>query len=1144
MTSGEKLFFFILTFSFLLAKTVPLEFALVPIINCYDLNRNKSSDFVAMSNSDVPRTLYHIELSSTNAEILWEYTMPEDKKGYFVDVILEDFDNNGTIELIAAAYQDEKKDIFYIFSANATGFHDAPPIVTGLQNISFTMNNPRRLYPLETDTNQPSMFLLSQGSPNRKIIMCEFLDDKIIARGSVGEKFLNNTMAPIDIALGDFNGDGIEDIFILDNGFNPAGYFIYSDGNEEELGLPDYPRLQFLNEKGVDINFDGTDDLVIINRSGELMSNIWDTKSISLSEEKIQNIIIKLDNGIIYLTGISQTGKIRNYSIDPLTRSILSTNFELPAFTVADYSRAYSLATSHEIFISHNGDHPEIWSIPLTMELITDAPLPIRPQRIYYQEPDYVINVGEDFSHHIEGNANASFRNFTEENIPSGMDFDLEEVKLVWTPTQSQLGYHKLSYTLELMEKGNLERGTDEGKKFVSQNEYIVKKNYSYLIYVNDFVTFKNVNENITIVNGELFKEIIQIDDKNGDAQLSVEIISGNNDAEFHLFPPVVISDSLDTMSEPDGTVAKESVYVDSVQTDINKITVDDSSEKQLPDFLQIAEEIVETEVVKETIVDTLIKPEEMEKEVLVDTNYLEISYTELIIHQAQFSWEPQTEPGDYNFTVKVTDGFTADTMALTLTVHPGIDLSMNTTRFTATVGEFFNTDIINIQVPPSDNYEYLHNNAPENMRIDTTGSINWVPLPTQIDNYNFEIEVTDGIASTLLKYNIYVNAPPVISSRPPTIFILPKGGKLNFAMKSFDLNSNTKLDWKLLSGPTEMTLSQQGDLQWSGNELGHHPYEIQLSDGIDSVQWKASIYVNTPPVITSIPIKAIPTGEQYFYPLFARDENTISPFDSLAVNEIIYSLVQGPEGMNIDENNTLIWETRDNPPGEYMIAITASDGADDAIQVFPVFINSFPVITSSDSLTVSVGDTLKFQIKAYDPNPMDTLTFHLDTLHKDLVMELHSGLLIWTPKKSDIGLNTFNLQVKDGHDDTGTKMQLHIYVFVLPQLTSELLSEAFADIEYTVFLTSENMYGNKLSGTESIIIDTATFNDYNFSEYTHLFKWTPGEKDKGDHEIVIKLTDDFGFTTYHTHKLSVFANPCVHCDKEDKSTPADTTGN
>ena len=80
MTSGGKLFFFILTFPFLHAKVVPLEFSLVPIINCYDLNGNGSSDFVAMPNSDLPRTLYHIELSSTNAEILWEFTMPEDEK--------------------------------------------------------------------------------------------------------------------------------------------------------------------------------------------------------------------------------------------------------------------------------------------------------------------------------------------------------------------------------------------------------------------------------------------------------------------------------------------------------------------------------------------------------------------------------------------------------------------------------------------------------------------------------------------------------------------------------------------------------------------------------------------------------------------------------------------------------------------------------------------------------------------------------------------------------------------------------------------------------------------------------------------------------------------------------------------------------
>ena len=40
MTFGEKIFFFILAFRFLVATAVPLEFSLVPKINCFDLNRN------------------------------------------------------------------------------------------------------------------------------------------------------------------------------------------------------------------------------------------------------------------------------------------------------------------------------------------------------------------------------------------------------------------------------------------------------------------------------------------------------------------------------------------------------------------------------------------------------------------------------------------------------------------------------------------------------------------------------------------------------------------------------------------------------------------------------------------------------------------------------------------------------------------------------------------------------------------------------------------------------------------------------------------------------------------------------------------------------------------------------------------------
>ena len=1234
MTFGEKIFFFIFGFRFLVATTVPLEFSLVPKINCFDLNRNGNPDFIALSNSASPRTVYHIEVSSSKTEILWEFTMPETKKGYFVDMILGDFDKDGVIELIATAYQDDSNDIFYIFSLDEFGYNGTPPTITGIKNIS-SINNPRRLYKMQPGANGQSLFLLTQGSPNRQVIMCEYLGDEILSVGSMGKEFLKNTMSPIDIALGDFDGDGGEDIFILDNGFIPSGYIIYSDGKEMSNTLSGYPRLKYLHENGVDLNFDGTDDIVMVNRSGELMSDIWGNEPLSFSKDKINSIIIKPDNGFVYLTSITKSGEIENYSLDPLTRSILSSEIISPKFNHNGYKTVHSLITQKDILLFHDGNNPELWLTSLAIELITDTPSPLPIQRIYNRNPDYVINVGDNFSHLIQWETSATFRNFTEEFLPENMEFDLDELTLNWIPRQVQLGYHELSYKLELREKGNRKLASDNGKIYVSQNEPLSEKPYSFLLYVNDPISFQKQQDSITIVNGELFEWIIPIDDDNADAQLSVKIISGEKSANYDLLQPEITLVPVDNKIEEEPAVveseeiveidlevktdtavpqqetiienikieSEEPIYVDSVRTEYEKFAEEKleseedpfkktKQESSVEEFKTMEEEYREKLKTHKKIlkdgkniwipIDSLLVSEDSttveepkienpevsevatipasdslsfsdktgDEELIVenieeisstDNQFVEITYAELVKHKTQFSWLPHTAPGDYNFTIAVTDGFTSDTSLFTITVHPEIDLSLNKTHFTATVDQMFNTSLILKPSSQSEKYNFNLIDAPENMRIDTAGTINWVPLPTQVDDYNFQLEVTDGIATSRLQYEIYVNAPPVISSRPGEIFILPLGEQLNFPMENFDMNTNTELKWKLLSGPTDMALNSQGVLSWGGFELGHHPYEIQLTDGIDSVQWKASIYVNAPPVITSKPVVAVPEGDIYKYPLFAMDENTISPKDSLAENIITFSLAQGPEGMKI-EDNILVWETNDNHPGEYMVAITANDGVQDAIQVFPVFINSFPVITSPDSVTVQLGDTLRMQIEAYDPNPGDSLTFHLDSLRNGLVLELHNGLITWLPENSDIGLHKFTLQVKDGHDNTGTAIPFQIYVYRPPLLTSELSTEAFVGLEYAAFITAEDLYGKKLSSPESIQIDSASFNYYNLSEYAHLFKWTPRDVDKGDHEFIIRITDEHGFITLHHHKLSVFTNPCVQCNNDEM--PTDSTGN
>ena len=152
------------------------------------------------------------------------------------------------------------------------------------------------------------------------------MNGEINSVGAYGNNFLSQSMGPLELSLGNFDEDNIEDIFILSNGPDPEGYFIFSNGTEENVDLDNLHHLQLLHNRGVDLNFDGTDDLIMVNRVGGLISNIWGKQSIVLSESKIQDILVKPDNGLIHLFSISQMGKIVHYTIE-LFPSLIGSHF-------------------------------------------------------------------------------------------------------------------------------------------------------------------------------------------------------------------------------------------------------------------------------------------------------------------------------------------------------------------------------------------------------------------------------------------------------------------------------------------------------------------------------------------------------------------------------------------------------------------------------------------------------------------------------------------------------------------------------------------------------------------------------------------------------------------------------------------------
>ncbi|SVD98331.1 uncharacterized protein METZ01_LOCUS451185, partial [marine metagenome] len=138
-----------------------------------------------------------------------------------------------------------------------------------------------------------------------------------------------------------------------------------------------------------------------------------------------------------------------------------------------------------------------------------------------------------------------------------------------------------------------------------------------------------------------------------------------------------------------------------------------------LHDTITIGYEFIDTALVEEKYPDTLKLETEFESP-QEDTNYIEILYRELVSHQAQFSWHPIVKPGDYDFIISASDGFTSDTATFTISVHPEIDISMNQTKYNATVDEVFTTQIILLQEPRSTKFTYELIHAPENMKIDS----------------------------------------------------------------------------------------------------------------------------------------------------------------------------------------------------------------------------------------------------------------------------------------------------------------------------------------------------------------------------------------------------------------------------------------
>ena len=153
-----------------------------------------------------------------------------------------------------------------------------------------------------------------------------------------------------------------------------------------------------------------------------------------------------------------------------------------------------------------------------------------------------------------------------------------------------------------------------------------------------------------------------------------------------------------------------------------------------------------------------------------------------------------------------------------------------------------------------------------------------------------------------------------------------------------------------------------------------------------------------TKPEFISTPNEYIALGDTFIYKLEATDKNKEKPFSPQEPNELFYKIIYGPERSTINKKNTLIWTPKTENLGENKFLLEVTDSLASNSQEFIVFVNDKPSITSIDSLSIELGDTLKHLFYVEDLNQNSEFSYNIKTTLDEILFSRKTGTLTWIP--------------------------------------------------------------------------------------------------------------------------------------------------
>ena len=166
------------------------------------------------------------------------------------------------------------------------------------------------------------------------------------------------------------------------------------------------------------------------------------------------------------------------------------------------------------------------------------------------------------------------------------------------------------------------------------------------------------------------------------------------------------------------------------------------------------------------------------------------------------------------------------------------------------------------------------------------------------------------------------------------------EGSTLSFQLRATDSDLPPQpLNYRLISGPTGLTVSTNGVVSWRPTEEqgpSTNRVWVDVNDGIEGASQEFDIVVqerNLPPVWPTLGTLRVTEGLRLSFQLKATDSD-------LPAQRLTYQLVSGPTGLSVTTNGLLSWTpTLQQGPSTNRVRVSVSDPFTSVAQDFDIIV-------------------------------------------------------------------------------------------------------------------------------------------------------------------------------------------------------------